>query len=158
MQLGAIGGYNRPMKTKLLPRVFAVLVTFAFSASAQFDAGGFATDLSATYGPPLVRKVFAIPAGEMAVDYATSGHVCRIYLPGIGPEEGRPRVSSPRGIDDFLLNLLPLTLRGKELRQMAYQMGVASIVATEYENVTISAASNGQGPTGVTVTFTNEKC
>lgn len=70
------------MQTKLLPRVFAALVTFAFSAFAQFDAGGFATDLRATYGPPLVREVFAIPAGEMAVEYATSGHVCRIHLPG----------------------------------------------------------------------------
>jgi hypothetical protein len=146
------------MQTKLLSRVFATLVTFAFSAFAQFDAGVFATDLRATYGPPLVREVFAIPAGEMAVDYATSGHVCRIHLPGIGPEEGHPRVSSPKGIDDFLLKLLPLTLRGKELRQMASQMGLVSVFATEYENVTISAASNGQGPTGVTVIFTNEKC
>ena len=67
-------------------------------------------------------------------------------------------MSSPKGIDEFLLKLLPLTLRGKELRQMASQMGLASVLATEYENVTISAASNGQGPTGVTVIFTNEKC
>ena len=146
------------MQNKLLPCVFAALVTFAFSAFAQFDAGRFATDLRAKYGPPLVREVFAIPAGEMAVDYATSGHVCRINLPGIGPEEGHTGVSSPKGIDDFLLKLLPLTLRGKELRQMAIQSGLASVWSTEYENVTISRASNGQGPTGVTVIFTNEKC
>jgi hypothetical protein len=146
------------MQNKLLPCVFAALVTFAFSAFAQFDAGGFATDLRAKYGPPLVREVFAIPAGEMAVDYATSGHVCRINLPGIGPEEGHSGVSSPKGIDDFLLKLLPLTMRGKKLRQMVIQSGVVSVGSTEYENVTISAASNGQGPTGVTVIFTNEKC
>ena len=54
------------MQNKLLPCVFAALVTFAFSAFAQFDAGGFATDLRAKYGPPLAREVFAIPAGEMA--------------------------------------------------------------------------------------------
>jgi hypothetical protein len=41
---------------------------------------------------------------------------------------------------------------------MQGQMGLASVLWTEYENVIISAASNGQGPTGVTVTFTNEKC
>jgi hypothetical protein len=146
------------MQTRLLPQVFAALVTFAFSAFAQFDAGGFATDLRTTYGPPLVREVFAIPAGEMAVDYATNGHVCRIQLPGIGPEEGRPGVSSPKGIDDFLLKLLPLNQRGKELRKMQGQMGLASVLWTEYENVTISAASNGQGPTGVTVIFANENC
>ena len=146
------------MQNKLLPYVFAALFTFAFSAFAQFDAGRFATDLRAKYGPPLVREVFAIPAGEMAVDYATSGHVCRINLPGIGPEEGHTGVSSPKGIDDFLLKLLPLTMRGKELRKMVFQSGVVSISSTEYENVTISAASNGQGPTGVTVIFTNEKC
>jgi hypothetical protein len=146
------------MQNKLLPCVFAALVTFAFSAFAQFDAGGFATDLRAKYGPPLRREVFAIPAGEMVVDYATSGHVCRINLPGIGPAEENPGVSSPKGIDDFLLKLLPLTMRGKELRKMVFQSGVASVSSTEYENVTISAASNGQGPTGVTVIFTNEKC
>jgi hypothetical protein len=49
-------------------------------------------------------------------------------------------------------------MRGKKLRQMAFQSGVVSVGSTEYENVTISAASNGQGPTGVTVIFTNEKC
>ena len=146
------------MQNKLLPCVFAALVTFTFSAFAQFDAGGFATDLRAKYGPPLVREVFAIPAGEMAVDYAPSGHVCRINLPGIGPEEGNPGVSGPKGIDDFLLKLLPLTMRGKELRQMAFQTGLTSVWTTEYKNVTISAASNGQGRTGVTVIFTNEKC
>lgn len=59
-------------------------------------------------------------------------------------EEGHPCVSSPKGIDEFLLKLLPLTLRGKELRQMASQMGLASVLATEYENVTISAVSDGQ--------------
>ena len=146
------------MQNKLLPCVFAALVTFAFSAFAQFDAGGFATDLRAKYGPPLMREVFAIPAGEMAVDHATSGHICRIHLPGIGPEEGRLGVSSPKGIDDFLLKLLPLTMRGKELRQMVFQSGPNSVWSTEYENITISKASSGQGPTGVTVTFTNEKC
>jgi hypothetical protein len=146
------------MQNKLLACVFAALVTFPFSAFAQFDAGGFATDLRAKYGPPLMREVFTIPAGEMAVDYATSGDVCRIRLPGIGPEEGRLGVSSPKGIDDFLLKLFPLTMRGKELRQMVFQSGLISVWSTEYENVTISKASNGQGPTDVTVIFTNEKC
>jgi hypothetical protein len=35
---------------------------------------------------------------------------------------------------------------------------VISVVAKEYENVTISATSNGQGRTWATVIFANEKC
>jgi hypothetical protein len=135
-----------------------MLIAFTFPAFAQIDASRFAAELRASYGPPLAREVFTVPAGEMVVDYATSGHVCKIQLPAMAPEEGRPGVKSTRALDDFLLKLLPLTMRGKELRKMAEQQGLASVLATEYENVTISEVSQGQGRTGVTVIFTNEKC
>jgi hypothetical protein len=73
-------------------------------------------------------------------------------------EEGHPGVKSTKAVDDFLLKLLPLSMRGKELRKMQGQQGLASVLWTEYENVTISEVSQGQGRTGVTVIFTNEKC
>ncbi len=116
-----------------------MLIAFIFPAFAQIDASGFAAELRASYGPSLAREVFTVPAGEMVVDYATSGHVCKIQLPAMAPEEGRPGVKSTKAPDDFLLKRLPLTMRGKELRKTAEQSGLASVLATEYENVTISA-------------------
>jgi hypothetical protein len=86
------------------------------------------------------------------VTYAKSG------FPGWPREEGHPGVKSTKAVDDFLLKLLPLSMRGKELRKMQGQQGLASVLWTEYENVTISEVSQGQGRTGVTVIFTNEKC
>jgi hypothetical protein len=127
-------------------------IGFAVSVSAQFDGDKFAVGLRANYGPPLNREVFLVPAGEMVVDYAENGHTCRIQLPAMGPEEGR-NVISAKAVDDFLLKLLPLSMRGKELGEMAGMFGLAGFLITQYENVTIS-----QTRTGVTATFTKEKC
>ena len=146
------------MQSKLCFGLFPILVAFTLPAFAQFDASRFASDLRASYGPALARQVFKIPAGEMAVDYAPNGHVCKIQLPAMAPEEGRPTVLSTKALDDFLLKLLPLTIRGKELRQMHEQMSLASVLWTEYENVTISESFHGSDRTGVSVKFTNEKC
>ncbi len=133
------------------------LIGFAGSLLAQFDAGKFTAGLRADYGPPLAREVFLVPAGEMVVDYAANGHVCRIKLPAIGPEEGS-NVSSAKGIDDFLLKLLPLSMRGKGLGKMAEGMSLQSVLIAQYENATVSESFEGQRRTGVTVTFTKEKC
>jgi hypothetical protein len=133
-------------------------IGFAVSVSAQFDADKFAAGLRANYGPPLTREVFVVPAGEMVVDYAANGHACRIQLPAIGPEEGRPNVRTAKGVDDFLLKLLPLSTRGKELGKMYEQFGLAAVLITNYENVTISEALQGQTRTGVTAIFTKEQC
>jgi hypothetical protein len=132
-------------------------IGFAGSLSAQFDADKFAAALRANFGPPLAREVFLVPAGEMVVDYAANGHACRIQLPAVGPEEGS-NVRSPKAVDDFLLKLLPLSMRGKELGKMAQAVGLPGVLTTLYENVTISELLQGQRRTGVTATFTKEKC
>jgi hypothetical protein len=132
-------------------------IGFAASALAQFDAENFAVGLRAKYGPPLHREVFLVPPGEMVVDYAENGHPCRIQLPAIGPEEGT-NVISAKGVDDFLLKLLPLSVRGKELGKMAEMFGLPGVLITEYENVTISESLEGERRTGVTATFPKEKC
>ena len=97
-------------------------------------------------------------AGEMVVDYATNGNICRIHLPSMGPEEGQPGVSSTKAVDDFVLKLVPLTLRGKELRRMAQITGLHSVSTIEYENVVIAEGLLGLERIGVTVSFTAEKC
>jgi hypothetical protein len=149
--------YHRAMHAKPALLLLPAFLGFAVSLSAQFDADKFTADVRANFGPPLAREVFVVPAGEMAVDYAANGHACRIKLPAIGPEEGR-NVISAKGIDDFLLKLLPLSTRGKELGKMSEFSGLPGVLITRYENVTISELLQGQTRTGVTATFTKEKC
>jgi hypothetical protein len=149
--------YHRSMHAKPALLLLPAFIGFAVSASAQFDPDKFAAGLHADYGPPLNREIFLVPAGEMVVDYAANGHACRIQLPAMGPEEGR-NVISTKAIDDFLLKLLPLSMRGKELGKMAEMFGLPGVFVTQYENVTISEWLQGQTRTGVTATFTKEKC
>lgn len=128
-------------------------------AFAQFDGAQFATGLRAKYGPPLARETFtAKPGLEMVVDYAANGHVCRIQLPPLGPSSRQPGVESTQAVDEFLAELLPLPMRGKELRRMMMQMGLLSLSMVEYENVTITELLSGSTRTGITVTFKNEMC
>ena len=130
----------------------------ASSAFAQIDESRFASDLRAKYGPPLARETFTgRPGIQMIVDYAANGHVCRIQLPPVGP--GRdPGVKTTQAVDDFLAELAPLTMRGKELRRFYSAMGAISMSTVEYENVTISESLQGARRTGITVRFKNEDC
>jgi hypothetical protein len=146
------------MDAKLTPRLLVVFVGFALSALAQIDGPKFAADVRANFGTPLARQTFLIPAGEMVVDYATNGNVCRIKLPSMGPDDRQPGVRSTKAIDDFILKLVPLTLRGKELRRMTPNSGLLSVSTIEYENVAITEGFSGSKRTGVTVMFVTEKC
>ena len=131
---------------------------FACSAFAQIDGARFANDLRAKYGPPLARETFAARPGiEMVVDYAFNGHVCRIQLPPIGPGP-EPGVKTGQAVDDFLAQLVPFSLRGKELSRHHMAMGAPSESSVEYENVTISETFQARRRTGVTVTFPQEEC
>jgi len=150
--------YYRSMDAKLTLRLFAAFAGFAMPALAQIDGAKFAADVRAKYGTPLSRQTFMIPAGEMVVDYATNGNICRIQLPPMGPEDRQPGVSSTKAVDDFVLKLVPLTLRGKELRRMAQFTGLHSVSTIDYENVVIADWLLGRERIEVTVTFTAEKC
>ena len=146
------------MSAKLNLRLLASFAGFALSAFAQIDGARFASDLRAKYGPPLARETFvARPGFEIVVDYAANGHVCRIQVPPIAPG-GEPGVKTAQAVDDFLTELVPLTMRGKELLRMEEAVGAPSVSHVEYENVTISDFRQGGRRTGVTVTFKNEEC
>jgi hypothetical protein len=139
-------------------RLLATFAAFAFSALAQINGDGFARELRAKYGPPLARETFAGKPGiEMVVDFAANGHVCMIQLPSVGP--GRePGVKTTQAVDDFVAELVPLPLRGKELRRWSSSTGANSLRAVEYENVTLAESFREQTRTGVTLTFAKEQC
>jgi hypothetical protein len=146
------------MTVRTRATLLATFVCFACSAFAQIDASGFASDLRAKYGPPLPRETFmARPDLEIVVDYATNGHVCTIQLPPMAP--GRePGVKTAQAVRDFLTELVPSAMRGRELRRMSEAMGLPSVSIVEYQNVTISESRQGDQLTGITVAFKNEEC
>ena len=130
----------------------------AVSAFAQIDGSQFATELRAKYGPPLARETFtARPGIEMIVDYTANGHVCRIQLPAIGPSRDS-QVKTRQAIDEFVSELVPLSIRGSELGRMTEQIGLPAFSSVVYQYVTIGESLTGQKRTGVTVTFTKEQC
>jgi hypothetical protein len=106
--------YDQAMGVKANLSLLVSFAGFALSAFAQIDGARFASDLRAKYGPPLARETFvARPGLEMVVDYAANGHVCRIQLPPI--TEGRePGVKTVQAVNDFLMELVPMTMRGKQ--------------------------------------------
>src|SRR5580704_13824475 len=112
-----------------IPFLFFGLTAALFG---QFDAAGFATDLRTKYGPPLNRQTFEPKPGiEMIVDYAANGHICMIQLPALAPEKDRPNVASRRGLEEFLAELVPVSLRGKEMGRMMQSMGAISVLSVQ---------------------------
>jgi hypothetical protein len=140
-------------------RLLAITLGLAASALAQPDPAAFASGLRARFGPPLARETFvARPGLQMVVDYASDGHVCRIELPSIAPGRDNPQVQGPQAVDDFIEELLPAAIRGKENRRMLASFGLTSISIVEYENLTVAETSTGATRTAITVTFPAERC
>ena len=147
------------MSTKMSLRILFTLATFALSISAQVDGDKFTADFRMKFGPPIARETFVAPNGvEMTVDYAANGHVCMIHLPPVAPSPTEPGVKTGLALDEFVAELVPLVLRGKELGHMLEFMSRASQAVREYENVTISESLLDSHRTGVTVAFKNETC
>jgi hypothetical protein len=146
------------MRANRTVSLIAAFVGFAMSVSAQIDGAKFAADIRAKYGTPLARETFIIPAGEMVVDYATNGNVCRIVLPAVAPDSRQPGVKTTQAADDFVLELVPLAVRGKELGRMVSAFGAISVSTINYDNVAIAKGYLDERQTDITVTFTKEKC
>jgi hypothetical protein len=78
-----------------------------------------ASQLLAKYGlvgceAPLDRETFTISPGfEIVVDYAANQEVKRIELPGTAPDQSG--ASTAQQVDEALLELVPMSMRGKEI-------------------------------------------
>jgi len=143
-----------------LPQLLVCCSIFALPAVAQLDSPA----LHAKYGAPLDRETFHLPAGfDLVVDYGPGNQVCRLQVPALMPTT--EQVSNidvmNRRMYDFLSELVPDSLRGKEIRRISSAMGLVSLQSIEYEHVTISQLNNGQpfsNDNVITVTFTNQNC
>jgi hypothetical protein len=126
----------------------------ALPALAQLDS----YTLRAKFGAPLNRETFHMPQGfDLTVDYGAGNQVCKLEVPAEMPPQ--PNVSgafNPRQqMQDFLADLVPPSMRGKEVRRMLMSFGLPSVSYTEYEHVTIVEPSPGET---ITVRFMDADC
>jgi hypothetical protein len=146
--------YAELMTARLTSRI-PVIFCLAFAAAlfGQIDS----YQLRAKYGPPLDRETFTISSGfQLIVDYGPDQQVCRLDLP-----LNQPGVSSAKQADDLLLELVPLSMRGKQLNSGQVQMGLITIKLTVHEHVVISESGNANDvvqPNLVSVSLNREVC
>ncbi len=75
------------------------------------------------------------PGLDIKVKYAANGHVCRIEIPATAPA-------------DLVNEVIPVSVRGKELFRSTMINGTFSSLLIGYENVTVAVVSNGNEHTG----------
>jgi hypothetical protein len=141
------------MTAKLTPNIQLIFCLGCASALfGQIDS----YQLRAKYGPPLNRETFTISPGfEIIVDYGPDQQVCRLQLPASAPS------GTEQQVDDVLLELVPMSMRGKKIGSSHLASGAFSVTTTQYEHVLINEphdASRPGGRTGVNVIFNREEC
>ena len=106
-----------------------------------------------------------MPAGfDVIVDYGEGDQVCKIHVPALMPTDKVMRAAEMKQhMYDFLADLVPDSLRGKELgRGMMISGATISMSVVEYERVIINEVQYANQPFGadntITVTFKNENC
>jgi hypothetical protein len=135
----------------------ALFIVVASSAFGQVDA----FTLHSKYGTPLDRETFTVrPGVEMVVDYGPSKQVCRIQLPsGIQYGGNIPADAVTKEKIDAVLNeVVPPSIRGKELNRVVMTAGVPTYSVTEYEHVSIGELQVDSTGQGITVTFKDASC
>ena len=100
-----------------------------------------------------------MPAGfDLIADYDAANQVCKLKVPALMPtnEQVSNAAAMKRRMYDFLADLVPAAMRGKELNRGAFMSGLISWSSVLYEHVTIIEAQVGD-PFGrdntITVTF-----
>ena len=69
--------------------------------------------LRAKYGPPNGSKFTISPGFEIVVEYEPDGRVRRMEFPGTAPDA--TGASTAQRVDEVLLELVPMSMRGKEI-------------------------------------------
>jgi hypothetical protein len=150
------------MVSKLhLAQMLVCCSSFTLPAFAQLDSAA----LRMKYGTPLNRETFHMPTGfDLVVAYGANNQVCRLHVPALMPttEQVSNVAVMKQRMYDFLGELVPDSMRGKELGRRAAVMGAAaSIFWIEYERVTVSEQQTGQPfshDNTITLTFTSDSC
>jgi hypothetical protein len=133
---------------------------FTLTAAGQLDSSG----LRAKYGVPLDREIFRMPAGfDLIVDYGASHQVCRLEVPALMPSKEKISNLSTmkQRMYDFLSELVPSAVRGKESGRIMGVEGMISLLTIQYEHVTVNQMEHANEPFGnntIVVAFHDIPC
>jgi hypothetical protein len=134
----------------------AVCLVLISSAFGQIDA----TTLRAKYGAPVNSEAFKVRDNlKMVVNYGPSGQACQIEVHPAWQSTVRqapPDGATKQQVDEVLQEVLPPSIRGKEIRTIAMAVGAPSVLLIEYEHVTITELLQNETPTSFTVAFKEE--
>ena len=123
------------------------------SVFGQVDASWF----RAKYGEPLSRETFQVrPNIEAVVSYGTARQVCKIELP-----PGRLAVLTTQQFDEILNELVPLSVRGKNINSLIAGSGRIFAAIADYEFVSITEPQESDHPgrrISVTISFKRPDC
>ena len=94
------------------------------------------------------------------VDYDAANQVCKLEVPSEIPlPEGRSRTYDPKqDMQAFLLDLVPASMRGKEVFRGLRVIGGFSVSQIIYEHVTILTSNAVGHDEIITVQFNNTNC
>ncbi|MGH7487588.1 MAG: hypothetical protein ACRD9L_23825 [Bryobacteraceae bacterium] len=141
-------------------RFIICCLLLALPAAAQLDSSA----LRVKYGSPLNRETFRLPQGfDLIVDYGAGNQVCQLQVPALMPtnEQVSRAADMKQRMYDFLAELVPGSMRGKEIGRIFNAMGAISMSLIEYEHVNISESQHGQPfdrDDTITVTFKTDGC
>jgi hypothetical protein len=107
--------------------------------------------LRAKYGPPHGSKFTISPGFDIVVECEPDGQIRRIEFPGTAPDA--IGASTAQRVDEALLELVPMSMRGKEFGSGVKRVGVFSRY-TLYEHVMLIEQEDLPGQRrNVTVSF-----
>ncbi len=140
-----------------LGRLLLCCSLIALPTLAQLDSAA----LRAKYGAPLHRETFHLSRGfDLTVDYGAKNQVCKLEVPAeMPPPEGLPGAYDPKqDMQAFLLNLVPASMRGKEVTRGLHVIGGFSVSHIIYEHVTMLTTNTVGRDEIITVQFNNTNC
>ena len=140
-------------------RLLVLCFSFTLSAVAQLDSAA----LHAKFGMPLNRETFHMSAGfDLVVDYGANSQVCKLQVPALMPSTERVANGTvmKQRMYHFLSELVPDSMRGKEINRWMMEMGAISMIFIEYENVMVSELDAGplNHADTITITFKRDDC
>ena len=96
----------------------------------------------------------------MVVDYGPNRQVCRIQLPSGDAMVGSVPASvvTKQQVDEILEEVVPSSIRGKEINHGLFAAKAATFSLTDYEHVSIGEVQVGGTGKGITVTFKDPAC
>jgi hypothetical protein len=95
--------------------------------------------LRAKYGPPNGTKFTVSRGFEIVVEYEPDGQVRKIEFPGTAPDA--TGASTAQRVDEVLLGLVPMSMRGKEIGSGHWRLPY-STKHTVYEHVMVIEAED----------------